>query len=385
MIIQDILARDLEQRIEEIIKVDQADEETVYTEITEYVATDRIKRQYQELFKGFAEAPADPHEEIGVWISGFFGSGKSSFAKNVGYVLADQHVLGQRASELFERQLADKRVNDLVDYINMRIPTEVIMFDVSAHRDVRKTSERIAEIMYTMLLRTLGYADDYEIAELEIEMEREGRLPEFEALCSQTYGEWRKVRKGFQKFARASALLHRMDPLTYPAENTWSQSVGTRSVDISVSMFVERAFELCSVRRPGKALVFIIDEVGQYVARSADKIENLRVVVEQFGRVGKNLLKAKKINAPAWVMVTSQEKLDEVVAALDSKRVELAKLQDRFRYRIDLAPADIREVATRRVLAKKDEAIPRSRSSSESRRDSLMWPATWSARRARAR
>ncbi len=69
--------------------------------------------------------------------------------------------------------------------------------------------------------------------------------------------------------------------------------------------------------------------------------------------MGKNLLKAKKIKAPCWIVVTSQEKLDEVVAAIDSKRVDLAKLQDRFHHRVDLAPSDIREVATKRVLAKK--------------------------------
>ena len=68
------------------------------------------------------------------------------------------------------------------------------------------------------------------------------------------------------------------------------------------------------------------------------------------------MLKERKITAPCWIVVTSQEKLDEVVAAIDSKRVELAKLQDRFRYRVDLAPSDIREVATKRVLAKKTEA-----------------------------
>jgi hypothetical protein len=62
--------------------------------------------------------------------------------------------------------------------------------------------------------------------------------------------------------------------------------------------------------------------------------------------------------APAWIIVTSQEKLEEVVSALDSKRVQLAKLQDRFRHRVDLAPSDIREVATKRVLAKKDKAEP---------------------------
>ncbi len=114
-VIGDLLTRNLQQKIEEIIKVDQTDEQTVYTEISEYVATDRIRSQYHELFRAIAEAPTDPHEGIGVWISGFFGSGKSSFAKNVGYVLANRSVMGRRASELFEAQLGDKHIDDLVD------------------------------------------------------------------------------------------------------------------------------------------------------------------------------------------------------------------------------------------------------------------------------
>ncbi len=358
-VIGDLLARDLQQKIEEIIKVDQTDEQSVYTEISEYVATDRIKSQYQELFSAIAEALSEPHEGIGVWISGFFGSGKSSFAKNVGYVLANRSVLGKSASQLFEAQVADKHMSELVDFINVRIPTEVIMFDVSVDRAVKRSTERIAEIMYTVLLRELDYAEDFDIAELEFELEKEGKLDEFIARCSESYHEdWRMVRKGALKISRASAILHAMDPATFPTADSWAQSLRNKSADITVGQFVERTFELCARRRPGKAVVFIIDEVGQYVARSADKIEDLRAVVEQFGKASKNLLKAKKIVAPVWIMVTSQEKLDEVVAALDSRRVELAKLQDRFKYHIDMAPADIREVATRRVLAKKDEAIP---------------------------
>jgi len=121
---------------------------------------------------------------------------------------------------------------------------------------------------------------------------------------------------------------------------------------------VERTFELWRRRRKGKALVFIIDEVGQHVARSGDKIEDLR----RHRRVRQSrqeLLKARKVTAPCWIVVTSQEKLDEVVAAIDSKRVELAKLQDRFRYRVDLAPSDIREVATSVFWRRKPK--PRSR------------------------
>ena len=357
--IGELLSRDLNRKIEEIIQVDQADEYSVHAEITEYIATESIRDQYHHLLKAIAEAPADPHESIGVWVSGFFGSGKSSFAKNLGYALENRTVLGSRFAELFKQQLGDQRISDLLDLINARIPTEVILFEVAKEADTRKVTQRIAELMYTVLLRELGYAEDFDIAELEIELEAEGKLPQFIVTCkAELNKEWETVRAGAQKLSRASAVLHQLDPKTYPSADSWAHVQRSRDASISVSKVVERTFELWGRRRKGKALVFIIDEVGQHVARSGDKIEDLRATIEEFGKVGKNLLKARKITAPCWIVVTSQEKLDEVVAAIDSKRVELAKLQDRFRYRVDLAPSDIREVATKRVLAKKVEAEP---------------------------
>src|SRR5271157_3280078 len=355
--IGELLSRDLTQRIEEVIQVHQADEQSVYSEVSEYVATNSIRDQYAMLLKAIAEAPAEPHESIGVWISGFFGSGKSSFAKNLGYALKNPSVRGEDFARLFKRQLDDERIANLLDLINAKIPTEVILFEVAKEKDTRRVTERIAELMYAVVLRELGYAEEWDIAELEIELEAEGRLPDFTELCQTLHKrDWTIVRAGAQRVARASAILHHLDPATYPSADSWSHS--RRDPTITVSKVVERTFELARRRRPGKALVFIIDEVGQHVARSGDKIEDLRATVEEFGKVGKNLMKARKLIAPCWIVVTSQEKLDEVVAAIDSKRVELAKLQDRFHYRIDLAPSDIREVAMKRVLAKKDAAVP---------------------------
>lgn len=355
--IGDLLSRDLTRKIEEIIQVDQADEQSVHAEITEYVATDSIRDQYGQLLKAIAEASAEATEGVGVWVSGFFGSGKSSFAKNLGYALQNRRVLNEDFAALFKRQIGEKKVGELLDLINLKIPTEVILFEVAKERDTRKVTERIAELMYTVLLRELGYAEDFDIAELEIELEGEGRLDQFIEACRAIHKlDWRMVRKGAQKLPRASAVLHHLDPTTYPSAESWAHAQRNRDAVVTVSRVVERTFELMGRRRPGKALVFIIDEVGQHVARSGDKIEDLRATVEEFGKVGKNLVKARKIPAPCWVVVTSQEKLDEVVAAIDSKRVELAKLQDRFRHRVDLAPSDIREVATKRVLAKRPEA-----------------------------
>jgi hypothetical protein len=357
-LIGDLLSRDLKQVIEEIIQVDQLDEQTVYSEITEYVATDRIKDYYRSLLKAIAEAPSEPHEGVGIWISGFFGSGKSSFAKNLGYVLANPTIQDNRYSDLFKNQLKDRRISELVDFVNKGFPTEVIMFDISKAKEVKRGDEKIAEVIYRRLLSHLDYAEDYDIAELEIELEGDGRLNEFVGFSREVNGkEWSASRKGAMKINYASAILHKMNPETFPEADSWAKSLQGKHPTLTIELVVDRAFELTARRRPGKALFFIIDEVGQYVARSVDRIEDLRALVEQFGKVSKNRLKAKKAIAPSWIAVTSQEKLEEVVAALDSKRVELAKLQDRFKYRVDLAPADIREVASRRVLAKKDDAI----------------------------
>ena len=356
--IGDVLSRDLSRKIEEIIQVDQTDQQSVYEEITEYIATDSIRDQYAGLLKAIVEAPSEFQESVGVWISGFFGSGKSSFAKNLGYTLENKSVLGQDFTVLFKKQINDERVTNLIDLINKRFPTEVILFDIAKEQDTRRITQRIAEFIYTALLRELDYAEDFDIAELEIELEAEGKLEEFISKCNDIHGlDWHIVRKGAQRLSRASAILQVLDSATYPNPDSWAHTQRSHDAPISVSKVVSRTFELFGRRRPGKALVFVIDEVGQHVARSGDKIEDLRATIEEFGRVGRNLLKAKKIVAPCWIVVTSQEKLDEVVAAIDSKRVELAKLQDRFRYRVDLAPSDIREVATRRVLAKKDEAV----------------------------
>jgi phage terminase Nu1 subunit (DNA packaging protein) len=386
--IRDLLSRDLSEPIEEVIKLDQQDERTVYEEITDYVATDRIKRQYIEVLQAIADAPGDPTEGVGVWISGFFGSGKSSFAKNLGYILANRSLLSHPAGRLFVQRLQQQwpndplvgRIDNLVSFITARFQTHVVMFDVQVDRAVRRATEPIAEIMYSVLLRELDYAQDFDVADLEIELEEAGRLADFVKACAAAYSEevgaitpasilpvtlaglppeayavWQRVRKGAQRIQRASSVLCRLDPTTYPTADSWASSLKSDD-DFGIRTLVDRTFELTARRRPNRAIVFVIDEVGQYVARSAEKIENLRAVVEHLGQESKNRLLARKTVAPVWVIVTSQEKLDEVVAAIDDKRVELARLQDRFKIRIDMAPADIREVATRRVLPKKPEA-----------------------------
>ena len=352
--IGELFDRPIDRPIEEVVKVEQADEQAVQTEIAEYVATDSLCAQYAEVYREIADGPATPREGIGVWVSGFFGSGKSSFAKLLGYTIANRPVGGKPASALFKDILKDEKASALLDSITTRIPFQAVMFDVSMDRAVRFGGERLTEIMYRALLRELGYAEDFDLAELEIALEGDGRLEMFEEIFKGLYDEpWTKRRQLGLAINEAGAALCKLDKNTYPTTDSFAAAVGQGRADIDPNRLARRAFELASTRAPGKALIFIIDEVGQYVSRSVDKMLDLTAVIQSFGMEGKNRTQSKKAVSPFWIVVTSQEKLNEVVTALDSRKIELARLQDRFRIPIDLKQTDIAQVTADRVLAKK--------------------------------
>lgn len=383
--IAELLNRNLEQPIAEVVKVNQTDDHTVREEITEYVATPRIKQEYVKVLSLMADK--GPTDRVGVWVSGFFGSGKSSFIKILGYLLAQRSVMGEPARALFQSQLLEDTPNDpqthkivnTLDFLNARPPMLVLMFDVQVDLPVGMAGDPLARVMYRNLLRALDYEhEDYDVAELEIELEQEGRLADFLRLCAAHYGDvargrpapppptvsgitaeeygvWRAVREGPSRLERIGRLLHEMDPATYPAISTWAAGA-RRAPDLTVGLLVRRTFELTARRRPGHGVAFVMDEVGQYVAHSTARLENLRAIVEQFGQESKARVDRLRDRAPSpvWVIISSQEKLDEVVSAIGDRRVEIAKVQDRFPTQIDMAPADIRLVATRRVLGKNE-------------------------------
>src|SRR5262249_53054724 len=151
-------------------------------------------------------------------ISGFFGSGKSSFAKNLGYVLRNPTVLGQSAAALFKEQAQDPTLNSLIDLVNRTLPTEVVMFDVAKDRSqAGHGGLSISPFVYRVLLRELGYAEDFDLAELEIDLEGQSRLAEFEQRFNDRYAQgeerrtWnRQGRKGAEVWNRAGAILHDM-------------------------------------------------------------------------------------------------------------------------------------------------------------------------------
>ena len=342
--IKTLFANDIHRRIEEVIKVDQTDEEILSGEINEYVVTDAIRNHYTGIYDAYRETPNKPHEGIAVWVSGFFGSGKSSFAKMLGLSIANRVVAGESAAERFAQRTGDKKLQVLLKAISEKIPTHAVIFDVSTDRGIRSGNQTLTEIMYGLFLQSLGYAKDLDLSELEVGLEEKGELKRFEEEYRRLFNKEWATEKGKVAFAlsEASRVLHSLDSATYPMADSWVKAVKNKA-DITPGKLAERATELMKRRRPGQSLMFVVDEVGQFVARDVQKMLDLQAVVQNLGVKGRG---------KHWVVVTSQEKLGELVSGLDDKKIELARLMDRFPLQVHLEPSDISEVTSRRVLSK---------------------------------
>ena len=347
--IRDLFASDITREIEEVIKVDQTDAEVIRSEIDEYIVTDAIADHYVEILERYDAARNKPNEGIAIWVSGFFGSGKSSFAKMLGLAIENRDIVHKPAGERFATRTNNRKIRIHLQQIAENIPTHAVIFDVSTDRGIRSGNQTLTEIMYRLFLESLGYPKDLDLAELEIGLEKDRRLDRFmNAFEEVTGGRRWDERKGIVAFAlsEASAAMRAIDPAIYDDNDSWADA-NKGKADITPRLLATRVSELMGRRKPGHNVMFVVDEVGQFVARDVNKMLDLQAIVQQLGIHG---------HGKHWLAVTSQEKLGELVGGLDDTRIELARLMDRFKSQVHLEPSDISEVTSKRVLAKKASA-----------------------------
>ena len=342
MRIAEIFQHDLDREIKEVIKVDESDSADVADEIREYVVTDHIHDAFTEVLDQYQESILTPTARVNAWVSGFFGSGKSSFAKLLGCILANPQLGETTAAELFTGRLPTTQVRALLNTIHQQAPTMAVFVDLSSARNVAREGESVVLPLYRELLSKLGYSRDLRLAELEIDLEAQGRLDEFIEAFEKVGGKpWVDRRDKALALNEASRALHEIDPDTYPAADSYART--RPDPEMGANLFADRAIELLGRRKPGlQRIVFIVDEVGQYVSRDVQRMLDLQGFAEA----------CQKHKGRLWLVATGQETLEDVVGALGDKRVELARVRDRFPLTVDLIPSDIEEVVSKRVLAK---------------------------------
>ncbi|MBM4467337.1 MAG: BREX system P-loop protein BrxC, partial [Chloroflexi bacterium] len=360
LLLKDLFVYPIERYIPPVAKVDDTTEATVEMELREYVVTTPIERALADFLEIYAESRTTPTDKIGVWISGFFGSGKSQFAKILSYLLSNPTVGKRTARELFVERLAGSPQRTELEGLLHRISlldSHVIMFQIKAEQDQTR-EESISEIMYRRYLDSRGLSTDPLVASLELSLIERGLYDAFQAEVEKRVGRsWSEERDDYL-FIRSTVAeaLQAVAPEAYHSRNEALAALEMvdRSQRLTVSDLAERLVDYVDelaatgdAERPPH-LVFIMDEMGQFIGTDSQKLLELQSIAEQFATKGWGKL---------WLIVTAQAKLHELIAGVKALEADFGKIGARFDIRLALTAEDVEKVLEGRILKKKDKRL----------------------------
>ncbi|MGY8704587.1 BREX system P-loop protein BrxC [Bradyrhizobium sp. 18BD] len=337
--------KDIQRTIEKVITYQASQEQRLKAEISEYIATESIEQQLEQLLEKMQAAmEAGSSHEVGVWVSGFYGSGKSSFTKYLGLAF-DQRVTID--GKPFLRHLQDRlhrpTTKALLSKLAASFPAAVVMLDLASEQIAGASLAEVSTVLYHKVLQYAGYSRNVKVAALERRLRKEGRYTEFEqAFQNETGEKWADYRNDdLVVDSVVPRLAHKLYPNLFLTDLAFS----TASNDI-VYLMNDRVQEMIDLVREtsGKEhIIFIVDEIGQYVGSQQTKILDLQGLAQNLKDLG---------NGKVWIVGTAQQTLteDDPRAAINSP--ELYKLKDRFPITVALESSDIKEICFRRLLGK---------------------------------
>ena len=345
MKLQEIYAKDINRNIQGVIKVDDDRDKSIKQELEEYVVTGEIEKHFNEFFDAYTTSigVGSRTEKMGVWISGFFGSGKSHFLKILAYLLENREIGGKNAIDYFNNKITDKM---LVGNITRsgKTPSDVILFNIDAKSSLESTTQkdRILKVFEKVFNDKLGYSQVNYVADIEQYIEEKGKLDEFKAEFEEG---WENVRDNFdfEEDRIAEVYAKVMNASVEDAKRLFSSRRDHH--EISAESFAERIQKYIESKGNDHHVIFLVDEVGQYIGDNGELLLSLQSVVEELG---------VRTGGKAWVVCTSQEAIDDVMHNV--KRNDFSKILGRFDTKIKLASTDIEEVIKMRLLEKTDEA-----------------------------
>ena len=345
MLIRDMFADNINRKINGVIKVDQAADDVIEQELNEYVITRELKKHFITFFNYYGDAFDQPTADMGVWISGFFGSGKSHFLKMLSYLLQNKEVKGMRSVERFRKKFEDDPATFMLIDRATKGPTETILFNIDIEGFSNKDKTAVLRVFAKMFYNHLGfYGENLKVAMMERYIDQQGKMAEFCRVFEEKKGKpWAEMRRAFA-FNGKFIVPTLMEVLDMSEEDARSWFNDKTATEISIAQLVEDMKAYVSTKPDNFRLLFMIDEVGQYVGTDTDMLLNLQSLTEKIG---------SECEGKIWVICTGQEAIDEIIKV---RADEFSRIQARFKTRLSLSSSSVDEVIQKRILKKKTEA-----------------------------
>jgi hypothetical protein len=338
-------SKDIYRSIEKVVTFGSLEPDSLKREISEYVVTDKLRANFDKILDSMTIGMESESHEIGIWVSGFYGSGKSSFAKYFGLGFNKSLIIdGTSFQERLTNRINSTPITQLFKGLIQKYDPIIFLMDLATQSISSHTLAPVGTLIYHEVMRWAGYATEEKIALLERKMEMDGSLDKFIAIVTEEYGEdWNVIK--FKDKLSAKGIAQELASRFYP--NIWKDARSfniTKVEDIETDK--EKVVQMLELikRKSGKEnVLFIIDEVGQYVSADDALITKMQGLMENLKDLG---------HGKAWLMATAQQTLTEDQPNAQHNSAKLFKLNDRFPIKIDIEASDIKEITTQRLLGK---------------------------------
>lgn len=345
MQIKDLFVKQIDRELQGVIIVGQDEKANVVQELEEYVVTRELQKHFADFFTSYKKGIVGTTTKTGVWISGFFGSGKSHFLKILSYLLANKKVGGKMAIDYF---IDDNKIEDPMVLADMKLaadtPTDVVLFNIDSKSNTngKRNKDTIVSVFLKVFNEMQGFCGAIpHVADLERKLTEEGKYETFKEAFSEEYGdEWENSRQDFD-FIQDTVVdvLVSMGFMTEAAARNWCEKA-TGPYSISIEDFAKRVKAYLQKKEKNSHIVFLADEVGQYIGDDSNLMLDLQTVCEELG---------KECQGRAWLIVTSQQDIDSITHV---KGNDFSKIQGRFDTRLSLSSANVDAVIKKRILEK---------------------------------
>lgn len=343
MKLSEIFKQPVDRPLKGVIIAD--DNDTLEQEIREYVITQEIELRLSK----FLDAYNNYEGANGVWISGFFGSGKSHLLKMLALLLENKIINETSIVETFIEKTSNEIIRADIKKA-ASIPSKSILFNIDQKADVISKTEidALLSVFAKVFDETCGYyGKQAYIAQFERELDKDGLLQAFiERFTSLEPNGW---KWGRQRTLKVSSFIDEAYKSVTGQEIKDILEKYRSNYKLSIEDFANNVADFIALQPKGFRLNFFVDEVGQYIADNTKLMTNLQTIAESL---------ATKCKGQAWIIVTAQEDMSSVIGEMNKKQSnDFSKIQARFANRMKLTSADVAEVIQKRLLLKTDAGV----------------------------
>lgn len=359
MTLRDLYKRPIDRRIDPVATVSELDEEYVHREIEEYFFTDTLYDHLHTFLEKLTQGTAG---RTGVWINGYYGSGKSHFLKYIYYCLSEDY--GDEALSHFRESVSDYEgspieqlrdegvtVGDVQDIQSDLgdLTVDPIMFNIKTVADDETDERSVTRVFYNRLNAFRGYnKSNLQIARFEKMLDEQGALEAFKKAFEERTGDrWdeksnQSVAFNLDKVLAAAETVADIDLSSARASLEKSPSVSTEEL-------IDEMEDFLAGKPDEYRLVFLVDEVSQYTEGNPNLLLDLQTIVEQIG---------DRLGDRVWVVCTAQQALKRLVddvREMQQADYSFGKIMGRFETYLPLESQSADFIARKRVLDKSPE------------------------------